>query len=347
MIMGALLAFAVSIKYQTFIIIPVAIEEVAWIFSETMIKKRHKFAEIYGNIIAFVFTTISVFVFINIFPLLHFVSWYTWLRGVATTYGAGQWGIKFYPYWFLFTIGLGKTVSFFVFYGILLTFASRAKKRIVVLLLSFPAAVFFFFTFYSYGIYVRSFTFVIPILLLFAGYAVVAVTSFLINKKYFFFNGILLILVTLISWNSLTYSLTLTRYLSKENNQDCVAQWLEEHLPVRARVGILPPVPMDVLNKKKIDWVYFNERTNFTVPELADDGVQYLVIDTTPYSGYFIGWTWQGARYWSMPIDIFNNMLPGLLMRELSAYTVLRCSKPWPTPDRNYLVVKLPPKGLL
>lgn len=345
LLLGIILGITLSVKYQTFILVPFAAAQVLiGLYSKGSIIKKIK--NIFSkNLIYCIFFMGVTFAILNIFPLLHYQEWKFWLDQVAHRYGIGLMGLKTYPIWFLYTIGLGKILSFFVIIGMILSiFDKKLRKKILVLLSLLMFVSFFYFYYISGGIYIRNFTSIIPVLIIFGAYAIYLLTVkvFKYNRSVYYFIVILLITI-IASYPSIKYSLYVSYFLSKETNNTCLQNWLKDSLPFNAKVGIIPPVlPTDALQLKKAEFMGLSPQSDYTISELQKKNIDYVIINASTSMVYLMKWFSQGAKYWDEPMDTLNNTFSGLSLRELAQYKVKECVKPWPVFDDNYIVVKIP-----
>lgn len=344
-IVGILTGIVFSTKFQPFIFVPVGIALLIRALQRKAGGVPHRLWIFVKESLFVISLGVLVVVVVNILPLLHWREFNSWVNDVGVRNTVGKVNFRLYPYWFLYTIGIGPIVSWLAILGLALTLANEVTRKHAVVILSYLVWLFFFLSYYSSGgMFVRYFVPVIPLVLLFASYIIRRLSLYLARRIPV--HAITLSLVLSIGFNhqSIINTVVGSYYYHQPTSLSCANDWVTRNLPEKSKVGIYPPAPMDALNSKKTDWVYFNLKTDFTLPELQKGNIQYVTINLSRYSNYFIRWVMQGTRYWGMPTTIFDNMLPGLVMRELNNNIVFTCVKPWPVPDDNVVVVKVPAK---
>lgn len=342
-LIGILMGIVFSIKFQPFIFVPVVVA----LSVRTLQRKTGKVS---NRLLIFLKEFLLVFSIgalviaaINILPLLHWREFESFLKDVGGRNTIGEVFFRLYPYWFLYTIGIGPIVSWLAILGLALSLANKATRRYVLVILFYLAWVFFFLSYFSSGgMFVRYFVPAIPLILLFAAYVIRVMSVYL--ARFIPIHVIFIALVFSIGFyhESIINTVVASYSYHKPTSLSCTGNWVMNNLPEKSKIGILPPVPIDILNSKKTDWVYFNQRTDFTLPELQEKNIQYVIINQRKYSNYFIRWVMQGTRYWDMPTTVFDNMLPGLTIRELKNNIIYQCVKPWQTPDDNLIIMKVP-----
>lgn len=342
-IIGILTGIVFSTKFQPFIFVPVGI---ALLISALRLKTVPQKFWTFVKDILFVFSLGTLIIaVVNILPILHFGEFESFLKDVGVRNSVGEVGFRLYPYWFLYTIGIGPILSLIAIVGLALSLANKATRRYVLVILFYLAWVFFFLSYYSGGgMFVRYFVPVIPLILLFSAYVIKTVSVY--SAKFIPVPMIFIALVLSIIFNqeSIINTVVASYNYHQPATLSCATDWVNNNLAEKSKVGIFPLVPIDALNGKKTDWVYFNERTDFTLPELQEKNIQYVIINLAKYSTYFIRWEMQGTRYWDMPVAVFDNMLPGLVIRQLKNHIVYQCVKPWQSPDDNLIIIKVSDK---
>lgn len=344
-IIGILTGIVFSTKFQPFIFVPVGI---TLLISALRLKTvPQKFWNFVKDIL-FVFSLGTLIIaVVNILPILHFGEFESFLKDVGVRNSVGEVGFRLYPYWFLYTIGIGPILSLIAMVGLALSLANKATRKYVLIILFYLVWVFFFLSYYSGGgIFVRYFVPVIPLILLFSAYVILTVSIYLAKFIPVPMIFIAFVLSIIFNQESITNTVIASYNYHQPSTLSCATDWVNNNLAEKSKVGIFPPVPIDALNGKKTNWVYFNERTDFTLPELQEKNIQYVIINQAKYSTYFIRWVMQGTRYWDIPVAVFDNMLPGLVIRQLKNHIVYQCVKPWQAPDDNLIVIKVPAKIL-
>jgi len=190
----------------------------------------------------------------------------------------------------------------------------------------------FVLTYYSQGgAYTRNFTSIIPFAAIIAGLGAWKIVEFIVRRNQVL---ILLIVTTLVSSAQIGNVLIHDYYLSLPWNRDCLVSWMEQNLNSGDIVSRTNGVAL--AGDKDISYIKHSNdsgrRSAFSLQELSEDGVDYLVINYTS-SGYF---------YSDLPHNDLDNTFKGLALKELSRYSVLSCQKSWQSLDSNYAIVKIP-----
>ncbi len=334
-----------SVKFQPFIFIPVGIALLIIVLQRKTKKTLDRLWILVKESLLVFFVGALVIAIVNILPLLHWREFNSFVNDVGVRNTVGKVGFRLYPYWFLYTIGIGSILSWLAILGLAFSLTNKTMRKYTLVILFYFVWVFFFLSYYSSGgMFVRYFVPVIPLILLFAAYVIRAISVYL--AKFIHVPVIFLAFALSIGFNqeSIINTVVASYNYHKPSSLSCVSDWVNSNLAEKSKVGIYPPSPMDALNSKKTDWAYFNQRTDFTLPELQEQNIEYVIINQSKYSTYFIRWVMQGTRYWDMPTTIFDNMLPGLVIKELKNNIVHQCVKPWQARDDNLIIVKIPAK---
>ena len=246
-------------------------------------------------------------------------------------------------------MGLGKILTLFVIIGSVMAFLDKKLKKKIIILFSLLAFVFFFYVYYiAGGIYTRNFTSFIPVLIIFGAYGITKSVNIVYKNTNRWYVITLLITTIVTAYPSLWYSPLLSYSFSKETNNTCIQQWLNESLPKNVKVAIVPPIlPSDAFRLKNAQTTDISIRSDYTLSELQEKKFDYLAMNITTYLSHSILWTYQGTNFWNMPITLLDNTLVGLNIQNLSPYAVKWCTKPWPTFDDNYVVFKIPAKPVV
>jgi hypothetical protein len=99
---------------------------------------------------------------------------------------------------------------------------------------------------------------------------------------------------------------------------------------------------MGGLSERKASWVFFEPKKDFTLKEIQESKIDYLLINLEGLDGNSVNWALADNLFWQMPVDIFDNSLVGLVAAQLSRYAVGYCLKPPLVPEHNFLLVKVP-----
>lgn len=265
--------------------------------------------------------------------------------------------IIFPSFWYLYEIGFGKAMSLLFILGTVL-FIKNRKQRTNGILLSFfiffPGIILFYF---SHGAaYVRYFASITPFAAIVSAYAFwILFEKFqkhVKSKNAFFYPIICLILVLLVNFDQIKNSLILDYFATKPWNSVCVKEWMDGNLKKGDIVAVNNLVPRN--NHDAVTYLEFdnteNHKSAFSYARLQEKGVDYVVADIEYLRGRFNWWVSASGLYWGPPVDLFDNTFDGLVLKELSRYIVTTCTKPWQSPDNNFIAIKIPkikqPSGL-
>lgn len=322
---GILIGLVFATKYQAMIILP---------YFLVAFYRRKLFTKDFFLSLVFI---ILVFFLVNPYILIKFREAYRWIAWDAMRYEVGVIRLRSGSLWYLFEIVLGKPLSLVVVLGAFLGLIIKKYRLKTLLFLSFLLAFFFMFQIYTHGgIYGRNYTVLMPFMLSLAALGIIEISKGKIIP--------ILILTGLVSLTSIKNSFLTAYWWSKDWNHNCAKGWMLSNLPKDSKVGIVPPTPMDAFSQKKATWVFYEPKYDFTLPELQENKIDYVVINLD-YLGYLtLHWLNADKLFWEMPIWLLDNSLTGLTLKEVSRYTVKACLKPWQVPDHNFLIVKVPPK---
>lgn len=330
---------SLSVKYQFFSFLPLVLAHLDNSFKEKTWPERLKFL---FNRYALTAPFIIIFVFLVLNPY-HFIKLEEtrdWLVSVSGKYRAGRNEFDFYPYSYLYHIGIGKLVSVLGVLGVLLAVVKRSKQTFFLL-----SAVIPFFWVITYltggGFYTRNFVTIIPVLLIFAGWLLAIVTE--IKPKYLTL-GIALATLFFIAKESLANSLLVIKWNKQEWNYKILGNWTDRNIPAGSVVAAHPSVPLPNTITNKVPYDFSNGP--FSFQEFKDLEASFIVTNFDWATTEFYWWMTQdiktSLKYWDKPIRELEKSFPAMAIREISDYAIYWVLKPWQAPESNFVVAKIP-----
>ena len=288
-------------------------------------------------LILFCLITILAINFYYIFNINEVVKYLDYLK---EKYNAGTLQFLFFPYVYIYWFSLTPPIAFLTILGIMLYSMKEFKKASILLI---PIIIFFLSltVFSSGGLYVRNFTLVTPVLLIFASYAI----YYLYER--FFGNKILsrilvILLITLSLTPHLINSVILDYHYAKNWNLTEAKFDLSRVRDVKV-AGDNWFWDQIFENNKNLTKIDFNINTNFTFRELQEAGADYALIDTGSTERYFTWWMpISNTSKFINPKDLMYETLPGSVIRELISRREREYSKPWQAYESNIFWIPIP-----
>lgn len=336
---GFFAALSLSTKYQPFALIPLFVIHLTLSLKEKGLKKRIKYlfrteAFLIPLIVAF------VFIFLNPYAFINLEQTKVWLEGVSSKYQPSRYIIDVYALSYLFHTGIGQVISLLSLLGIILSFKRNFFGAILLLSLVVP---FFYVTVYysGGGFYTRNFITIIPFVLVFAGVSITSLLSFIKSEKITLLFGILL--AFLVSKDQLWMSSTVATTYTKPWNYLTLSDWETENIPEGAKISAHSSVPITVKNAERLSYD-FNK--DFSISEFRNSGAEYAIANLDWETNAFYFWMNQyftkGIEYFNKPSSLLDDMYPAMALRELSDYSIYSVINPWPAPDSDFIVAKVP-----
>lgn len=338
---GVGLSFAV--KLYIFSLLPLMLAHLVICFKGNNVASGLK-RLLQKEVILTALTIFIIFILLNPFLLFHVATALTTQSINNLRYAFGNDQLMLPPLWYLYEIGYGKFFSLLFIFGVVMILFNRRywlKGLFLGFFILIPCWVLLYYT--HGGGYVRNFTSVIPFATVISAVGLYSLSQFLFGKSKFFFP-LLMIFALLISLPQLSLSLKSTYYLSQPWNSLCIQDQMGKMIGntmTVARTTSVPYVP-----NKNVQYVVYNnyyaKKTPYDLAELENTSVSYLVINYDFIQSTFINWTGDGTRYWSPPINQFDNTFDGLAVKQLTRYRVADCVKPWPYIGENFSLIKIP-----
>lgn len=322
-----------STKYQFFAFTPLLLAHLLNSFRQKGNVSKLKF--LFRPMAIMIPVIIAVlFVVLNPYHLIKLDETKAWLSSVSGKYRTGRMTFDFFPYSYLYHIGIGKIVSILSVVGIFAAF--YYKKINTIFLLSVILPFLYITTYYTGGgFYTRNFVTIIPFIVIFAG---VVLSKIYKNKVIFF------ILLFFVAKESLSNSFIILKEHLKPWNYKVVQSWTTNNVKDNMVVATHASVPLPDATKKVIPYNFVSD--DFSMAEFREKGAD-LVISSLDWSTTdFYDWMTQDTKtsliYWNKPIEILENRYSAMSLRELSDYTVYSAIKKWQAPESNFIVAKVP-----
>lgn len=291
-----------------------------------------------------------VFVMINPFIFSHWDEFIAINHYSALQYRMGINNLAIFPISYLYHTGIGRIISIFILLGIFWGVKKYTVNTLVFLSIVLP----FFYVLVYYGnggFYTRNFVTITPLVLIFAGFFLVEVSSFIgnylkIGKR--LINFLVIILLAVISWGQFKNSITVTYYFSQPQNYRLAYLWAQKNIPAGSSVAMNTDDRFP--RKKQFKLISFEYNEEYSLAEMQEKGVDYGYLSLGEFSVFFYWWmnqdTKQGLIYWdkNVPDSISKNMFAAKVAEELASWSIASFIKPWQAPDLNRLIVKVPEK---
>lgn len=327
-----------STKYQFFAFTPLLLAHLINTFKQKSTALKFKFL-FRPMAIMIPVIILALFISLNPYHLIKLDETKAWLSSVSGKYRTGRMEFDFYPYSYLYHIGIGKIVSVLSLLGVCLAFYFRKLNTIFILSVILP---FLFITtvYTGGGFYTRNFVTIIPFILIFSGFAIAKILN--LKPK---FVGIIatLFLLFFLSKESLSNSMLVATNYLKPWNYKLMESWTYANLKptdvVGAHASVLLPSEIKV-----IPYNFVSE--TFSMREFADLGANLVISNldwsTTDFYGWMTQDTWTSFKYWNKPLEILESSYSAMSLREMSDYAVYSLIKPWQAPETNFIVVEIP-----
>lgn len=333
---GIILGLHLSTKYQFFPFIALFLVYLETAWRKTNLKEKITFL-FNRYFIMIPIISLLVFLFLNPYLIIYSETARAQIAYASLKYGVGSMKLLLYPYSYLFKIGIGKVTSLLVIFGIVLGLFKEKWKSI--LLLSMVVPYFYFFTFYtSGGFYTRNFVSVIPLLLIFAAYAIFRLVNF---KPKIIFAFLTLVIFSLASFENLKNSLTVVNAYTQPWNRVVLNDWIVNNIPKAKKIAAHSSVgfPDDQYQRLMYDMY-----PAFSLDEFNEMGADYAITSFDWATVDFYGWMRETntTRYWNKPTAILKQTFPAMAVDEMTSYVAYSIINPWQAPDLDFMVAKVP-----
>ncbi|MBI2028431.1 MAG: glycosyltransferase family 39 protein [Candidatus Levybacteria bacterium] len=338
---GVCVGLSVSMKYQIFALFPFLFVQLIWIF------KKKNIGEFFNKNFILSLTIVPViFCLLNIYLLLNLETALPVIEYVGKRYGVGQYNhLNYYAIFNLYKWGIGPLPFLSIILGILVLSLRQFKKSLF--LLSYVLVFMYVFLYYSSGgAYVRNFTTVIPLLMIFAGYGFYQLTLSIkfFNKKKL--NVFLIVLLIFINLEPIKNSIILAKDYSRPWSRDVLDAWVEENMPEGSNVrndnlGISSTI------SKALNVYHWEHAQENSIEELIDARDDFAVLNIAWHQIFFL---WSDTRieyseilkYMDIPYRKLKDTYYNLALEEFKNYTIFETYKSWQAPEDSYFIIKVP-----
>lgn len=341
---GLSIGLSFSMKYQIFPLFPFIFVHLIWV-----LKRKDILRLIHPYFILSLLLVPAVFIILNPYFFLHLKEALSIVEYVSLRYGRGASRFNLYAVLFLYKWGIGVLPFLTICIGFIFACIKTPVKALF--LLSYIGIFLYVFLYYmSGGTYVRNFTTVIPLLMIFAGFGFVFLVSLfqkILNKNMIIILSVLSLVI--INADSIKNSFVLSINYIKPWNREVLAKWASDYVPNNSII-INDNLGMP-------SYLQFSDKTLQTIPRGHEEGeaiteyiekkYDFAVLNATwnQYNFYWSGLSYQKLiQYQDMPYSILRNSYAYFLLSEYKNYLVYEKYKPWQSPDNNYLVMKIPQK---
>jgi len=328
---------SLSVKFQVFSFLPLMLVHTCLALKRSTVKEKLRYL---FRTEAFLVPTVSIFVFLLLNPYI-FINWeetVAWLSSVSRKYRTGRMTFDFFPYSYLYHIGVGKVTSLMVILGIAIGLIRNRRKEIL-LLLSLMLPFFFVLTYYTGGgFYTRNFVTITPFLLIPAGYAAYSI----LKSKMKIVVIVGFALLTFLVRENLSKSLVVVQAYSQEWNVEIISEWILSNIDSESNVAAHSSVPLPPGIKR----LAYDFKPAFSIMEFEEMGADYAVMSMDWATDHFYGWMTQNTKksleYWDKPIGLLEMTYPAMAIREFTDYAIFSVLNPWEAPDSGFIVAQIP-----
>lgn len=305
----------------------------------------------FNLILASVFSSFLAILLINPYHFLHWESALEQLTYVSQKYGVGKKALYIYPISYLYHYAVGQLAVFASFLGLI----SLAFKRNFFYLMLFLSEILFGLFMLAYysggGFYTRNLLTLIPFILLFSAVGIEFVIDRLkkIIKNDFLLTLASIFLVIFIYFDQIKGSALVSIFYTKPWNTQVVEGWIRKNVPHDAKIAAHGNINLPIADENRLS---FEESESFSIDEFNKENADYAVANFAWATNSFYWWMMGVPRnymlnYFKKPADLLESTYQAVALRELSESAVFWVSKPWQSPDVNFIVAKVPKYKLL
>jgi len=340
LIAGCCVGLSVSMKYQVFALFPYLFAHVSWAIRKRSLREFFSLKFIFGSLgIPLTFTILNPYFFTNLEKALETTSI------VSRRYGMGAQRFNYYPILYLYEWGITRLPSILILFGAAVSFLHRPRRALLVL--SYVGPFLYVFLYYmTGGSYVRNFSTVIPLLMLFAAYPLGLLTEWFWKRTRLVALLFIALLLALIQYPSIRQIYQLDVSYSRPWVRDELTEWVLQAIPDKSAV-LNDNVSVPTGIEKPIEIIQWGHEEGNSVTEFMDKGYDFAVLNTAWNQIYFFWFNLAERQLLSgksIPYDDLWNSYRGMALSEYLRYTVAEFYKPWPAPENSYLVIKIPRK---
>lgn len=339
---GVSAGLSFATKYQFFSFFPLFLVHIL-LTAQKEKEERLKFL-FSKEIFVSVMVIFWIFLILNPYHFINFEETGEWLRSVSGKYRTGRMELDFFPFSYLFHIGLGKATSLAVALGLVFTFLKRRKELLLLLSVIFPF--FFIIAYYTGGgFYTRNLVTITPFLLILAGFFF----SRLLETKMAKLGFLLFLLLFAASFlENFSKSYVLASNYSEPWNFQTLGTWLSKNIPAKSKVSAHSSVPLPIEGVERLPYDF---HLSFSVEEFREDGADYAIANLDWETNEFYWWmtrsTKESLKFWNKPVETLEKSYSAMALRELSDFAVYSQIKPWLAPESNFVVARVPNFKLL
>lgn len=331
---GIALGLYFSTKYQVFPLVTFLL-----VHSYLAYKNKNWLYLVNKNIFITAISMIGVFAILNMYFFLDFKQALSEINWVSRKYQVGIKSFNFYPLYYLYYWG----ITALPFVAIILGMVLALRRHLFRSLFLFATILPFLFVMLYYvggGTYVRNFTTIMPLLMIFAGF----LFSFLFSlfKKQTIAKLLIIALFFFVNVEPIKNSLVLSLNYTKAWNREVLINWVGKHLPFDAIIAN-DNVGLEYDRKTIVRWEIQEDNS---IAELRDMNADFAVGNV--FWHYNLFYWWFGLPpgdliKQDMPYTFLDNTHQGLAQSEFLDNVVFEVYKPWQAPEFNYFIVKIPP----
>lgn len=338
---GLCVGLSISMKYQVFALFP-------FLVVQLLLSIKHKDIRylFHKNFILALLLIPLVFIMLNPYLLLNLKTALPVIEIVGRRYGVGANKFNYYAFFYLYKWGITAIPFFLIIFGMISMTLKNIKKSI--LLFSYVGIFLYVFLYYtSGGGYVRNFTTVLPLLMIFAGYGFYEIVNFfrikakLQTKEFFILSALMLIICNFLSIKN---SINLDIEYSKPWSQQVLDIWVDKHIPENSRI-LTDPTSISSRTTKKFNLIGWSHAKENSIEELSDAGNDFAVLNIAWHQIYLFWFDTKPKELLltrDIPYKKLKNSYYALSLSEFMNYSVWNTYKSWQAPEDSYIVIKVP-----
>lgn len=355
---GVGLGLALSVKYFVYIIPAFALSHFLTTFQINKTSFKQKIISLIFNYKPFLTIGIAIIIFFIINPyfiLARDEALYFWSANAAR-YGLGNLSLdaltrnnlSYYSLYYLFNFGVGPILSALTLVGFIVSLIRYPKSTLIITSVALPF-VYTFLVISGTGM-VRNYSAIIPFVLFFPSVLVYEIVNLFLKKtnlhKFIVLqSAIYLLVLGLIGYQHIKYSLISGYHLSKEQNMIGLYDWISENMAIGDKVlgssGIF--YPTGIVEGVKLD---VNRNNLLSSDEAKKSKIPWLIMSSIPAeiteNLLLTNNLTRGLFFNSEKInELTSNHYNALIFNELADYRLVEFAKPL-TQDPPFMVVKLP-----
>lgn len=340
-IAGIAAGVSMSVKYQFYGLMPFGLVHLYNSLDGLKLNFKKLFS---STFIASALLVPLVFMILGAYSTINIEVTMGWMDYIYRRYQTGADLLRIFPMSYLYHIDYGPAMTVFILLGMALATLKFFKKSLVLIFALIPAC-FILFYYTGGGLFVRNFLTITPIFLTFAAILVWQLYLFLRKRSSKLIASIVLIaLLVICLYVPAKNSLINAYYYTKPWNHEVLKAWERENLPDDIKIAAIPFDPVE--GPSNVERTMFEVYDNYSLSEHREAGAQWALVNTSWATNPFYMWMGLGPEdfdlVWKKPLDQMRNTFDGLAIEELFRYQVFSVTKPWQSPEFNYVLAKLP-----